>query len=568
MSGGKLIGHYPCIKCDSSDAMVIYEQPGGTYDGHCYSCESHIYPKELTDWNEIKEEQEEAVGLENKKIRDFTLEEIEGLPIKALDDRGLPEYASEFYGVRVAFDESTGEISHHFYPLTRDGKIIGYKIRDVKAKDFLSVPAGKTRDSELFGQYVTSASGRMVVVVEGECDALAAYSLFKSVGKDYRVVSLTNGASIRSAKKNLEYLESFETVIICLDQDKQGKKASKEIAELLTPGRAKIMTLSEKDPNDMLVAGKEREFYKSLLSSREYRPDGIVRLSDSWNELFKKDNVKSIPYPWDGVNEKLYGMRPGELVTFTSGTGQGKSAIVRELTHYIGKQTDDNVGILALEENIGRTSWGLMSIEANLPLHIREERERRGITKEQLRSWYDATVGTGRVIAYDHFGSTSEDNLIHQVRYLIKGMDCKWIFLDHLSIVVSSMEDGGDERRTIDSIMTRLRTLVEETGAGVFLVSHLRRMSGDKGHEQGGEVSLNQLRGSHSISQLSDAVIGLERNQQADNEKEANLTKVRVLKNRYAGLTGIATHLYYNRETGRLEEVSNVEEFLDDEEGF
>jgi len=562
----KLIGHYPCVRCDSSDAMAVYEQPDGLHDGHCYSCESHIYPKELTNWNDIKEEQEEERTIENKK--GFSFEDIEKLPIKALDDRGLPEYASEFYGVRVAFDETTGEISHHFYPLTRNGKIVGYKIRRVEDKVFTSVPAGKTRDAELFGQHVASPGGKMVVVVEGECDALAAYSLFKSLGKDYRVVSLTNGASIKSAKTNLEYLESFQTVVICLDQDKQGRKASKEIAELLTPGKAKIMSISENDPNDMLIAGKTKEFYRSLLSSKEYRPDGIVRLSDSWDELFKRDNVKSIPYPWEGVNDKLYGVRPGELVTLTSGSGMGKSAVVRELEHYIGQQTEDNVGILALEENIGRTSWGLMSIEANLPLHIREEREKRGITEDQLRKWYDSTVGTGRYVAYDHFGSTSEDNLLNQVRYLIKGMDCKWVFLDHLSIVVSSMEDGGDERRTIDSIMTRLRTLVEETGAGMFLVSHLRRMSGDKGHEQGGEVSLNQLRGSHSISQLSDAVIGLERNQQATNEKEANLTKVRVLKNRYAGLTGIATHLFYNRETGRLEEVIDMEEFLDDEKEF
>jgi twinkle protein len=136
------------------------------------------------------------------------------------------------------------------------------------------------------------------------------------------------------------------------------------------------------------------------------------------------------------------------------------------------------------------------------------------------------------------------------------------VVLDHLSIVVSAMEDGGDERKNIDSIMTKLRQLVEETGAGLILVSHLRRVSGDKGHEEGHEVSLSHLRGSQAIAQLSDGVIALERNQQADEEKEANLTKVRVLKNRYAGIVGLATHLYYDKTTGRMHEVEDVNEFL------
>jgi twinkle protein len=151
---------------------------------------------------------------------------------------------------------------------------------------------------------------------------------------------------------------------------------------------------------------------------------------------------------------------------------------------------------------------------------------------------------------------------------MIKAEGCSWIILDHLSIVVSGMDVQNDERKTIDLLMTKLRQLVEETGAGLILVSHLKRVQGDKGHEQGHEVSLAHLRGSQAIAQLSDSVIALERNQQADDERESNLTRVRVLKNRYAGITGLATSLYYNRGTGRLEEVTNVTEFLNDEEDF
>ncbi len=115
-------------------------------------------------------------------------------------------------------------------------------------------------------------------------------------------------------------------------------------------------------------------------------------------------------------------------------------------------------------------------------------------------------------------------------------------------------------------LMQRLRSLVEETGVGLLLVSHLRRASGDKGHEQGVEVSLSHLKGSQGIAQLSDCVIALERNQQASNEDEANTTRVRVLKSRYTGDTGLACNLRYNSETGRLFEVTEEETF--DNEDF
>jgi twinkle protein len=119
---------------------------------------------------------------------------------------------------------------------------------------------------------------------------------------------------------------------------------------------------------------------------------------------------------------------------------------------------------------------------------------------------------------------------------------------------------SGDERTGIDNIMMRLRKLVEETGVGMILVSHLRRVEGNRGHENGITVSLNHLRGSQSIAQLSDCVIALERDQQSEDPQEANTTHLRVLKSRYTGDVGMATHLLYEKDTGRLKEVELTED--------
>ena len=233
----------------------------------------------------------------------------------------------------------------------------------------------------------------------------------------------------------------------------------------------------------------------------------------------------------------------------------GKSSIIRELMHHILKTTEDNIGILALEENVRNTAFNIMSVEANARLYIKEVREQ--FNREQLNEWEKATLGTGRLFAFDHFGSVSNDEILGRVRYMARALDCKWIILDHLSILVSGQEDFGDERKSIDVLMTKLRSLVEETGIGLLLVSHLRRRGGDKGFEEGKEVTLSHLRGSASIGHLSDAVVALERNQQSEDETEANTTTIRILKNRYTGDTGVAAHLYYDKDTGRMTSIEN-----------
>jgi twinkle protein len=136
---------------------------------------------------------------------------------------------------------------------------------------------------------------------------------------------------------------------------------------------------------------------------------------------------------------------------------------------------------------------------------------------------------------------------------MAKGLECEYIFLDHISIVVSAQENG-DERKALDEIMTKLRMLVQETNISLFIVSHLKRPQGG-GHEIGGVTTLSQLRGSAGIGQLSDIVIGLERDSQAEDPITRNTTQLRVLKNRFSGESGPGSRLLWCKETGRMSEV-------------
>jgi len=529
MTDSHFVKHEPCPSCGSKNNLARYS------DGHavCFTGGCDHY--------------ERATGevIESKPKANRTLE-MNGV-VASIPDRRISEATCKKFGVTVEYD-TEGQISKHHYPyFDKDtGAQTGNKSRIVGNKAFYA--SGTFDNAGLFGQQAFKGGGKYITIVEGEADALAVSEMFD--GK-WAVVSIRSGASgaVKDIKQNLEWLESFDNVVICFDSDKAGQEASRAVLDLFTPNKAKNVQLSAKDAGDMLKERNVQGFIKEWWNAKTYQPDGIIAGLDTWDSIVAQEDVKSIPYPWSCLNDMTFGFREKELVTITSGSGMGKSQIVRELEHYLLGATDDNIGILALEEDIPKTALGIMSIEANQTLHLS-----RDFSREDKKVFWDKTLGTGRIYMFDHWGSTNEDNLLSRIRYMAKGLDCKWIILDHLSIVVSDQENG-DERKAIDSIMTKLRQLVQETGVGLFLVSHLRRPSG-KAHEDGGQISLAELRGSAAIAQLSDMVIGLERDQQNKDAQIRNTTTVRVLKNRYAGLTGAACYLYYDKDTGRMIETS------------
>tara|TARA_R100001129_G_scaffold139041_2_gene100356 strand:- start:8372 stop:10033 length:1662 start_codon:yes stop_codon:yes gene_type:complete len=538
----------PCPSCGGGDPVALNED-GSAW---CFSCDTRF-----PNYEEATNGTVETKPSDLQTYRNNSMNDAEGSFI-ALTDRGISLETAKKYGVKAVKNQSSNQIMRHLYPYYVANEITGYKVREPNK---MFSWRGNPQGSGLFGEQLFKAGGKYITIVEGECDAMAAYEL---LGSKWPVVSIKNGASgaVRDTKNSLEFLESFDNIIINFDNDKQGRDAATKVARLLSPGKAKILTLPTdfKDPNDMLRQGRHRSYVNEWWSAKTYTPSGVLNISDNLDKLNNREKKDSVPYPWAGLNEKLYGLRQGELVTLTGGTGLGKSSITREIEHWLLAQTRDNVGVIALEEDWRRTVDGVMSIEANARLFIDQERE--SYNKEQYKQ-IESKLFTGenkdRFWVHAHFGATDLDEIFSKIRFMIVGCGCKWIVVDHLHMLVSSATEG-DERRTIDSIMTKLRSIVEETGAGMILVSHLRRVEGNRGHENGVSVGLNHLRGSQSIAQLSDCVIAIERNQQSEDTVESNTTHLRILKSRYTGDVGMATHLLYDRESGRLSEIDMDEE--------
>lgn len=543
------IKHIPCELCGSSDGGSLYED-GGTY---CYVCKSYdcaptSYKVPRGEDKSVPEEQVFKPG--NLYDGEF----------KSLNARDIPEAICRKYGYMVGHKKNGEAIQIANYYDKDSKKLTGQKIRTA-GKGF-SI-AGSVDNVGLFGQQCFGAgSAKKLIITEGEIDALSVSVAYE--GK-WPVVSVINGAqsAYKNIKANLEWVLSFDEVVLWFDDDDAGHEAVEEVSDLFRKaGQLKVIQgTGYKDANDLLIHEGKGKVLGATYSAQPMIIDGIKNGNELWDLVSVDEVFETYTYPFPKMEEKFQGLRKGELVTFTAGSGVGKSTIVKEITYHLVMNEDLKVGYIALEENLKRSALGFMGMYLNLPMSY-------DFTKVQLkdkREAFDKVLGGGKLYFYDHFGSLESENLLRKMRLLVLQNEVDFLILDHVSIVVSGHNDG-DERKAIDALMTNLRSLAEETQAGIIVVSHLRRPQGDKGHEDGATVTLAQLRGSGAIAQLSDGVVGVERDMQ--DAEFGNHVKLRVLKNRFVGDVGLADTLEYSKETGRMStydpeefEPNFVEEF-------
>lgn len=483
--------HQPCPDCGSHDALAVYSD-GSTY---CFSCETAH--QNVTD-TRIEESVSSKVGHNLIPPSDMTFE--------SLKSRCLEEATCHKYGYYVTrYNGQPCQVACYY---DDSGNMVGQKLR-FKDKQFSVL--GKI-SKRFFGQHLFN-SGKRLVVTEGEIDCLTVSQIG---GNRYPVVSIPNGC--QSAKKifneNLEWLNNFEEVIVMFDMDEPGRKAVEDVCRILPYGKLKIANLPLKDPNECLMAHRAGAVLDAIFQAKSYKPDGIVNGDELWEVLRDEpDTEQGYTLPWDiPLQEKTQGLRKGELIVITAGTGVGKTTFVRQIAYHLGVNLNLKIGMLMLEENIKRTAKGLMAVHAGKRLAL----NRHLVTDEEYEQIYKETLGNGNYVFFQHFGSLEADNLMSKIRYLAVAEQCDFIVLDHITIAISGL-DIDNERKATDVLMTQLRSLAEETGVGMLIISHLKRVEGTPA-EEGGAISLSHLRGSQGLAQLSDGVWALERNQQDDNE--------------------------------------------------
>jgi twinkle protein len=459
---------------------------------------------------------------------------IEDLEYRALRKRGIDEETCKFF--KYAIGQSSHGKTVHVAHYERDGKV-AQKIRDAN-KNFAVL--GNKKAMGLFGQHLWRDGGKKIVITEGEIDAMTVSQLQQN---KWPVVSVPNGAqgAAKSVAEAIEWLEGYEQVIFMFDQDDPGREAAKECADMLSPGKAYLARLPMKDANMCLLEGKGKEVIQAMWDAKAYRPDGVIDIESLVDEA-SMDIELGRDWPWPTLTSKTYGRRRGELYGFGGGTGCGKSTIFKQIGKHIIENDELPVGLLMLEEPPKLTAKTLAGMMMGLRVHVPGVEYDRQELRDTVQS-----LG-GRVFLYDHFGSMSFEVIREKIRYMVRALGIKDIFLDHLTALASAID--SDERKAIDKIMADLSSLTQELDCTIYFVSHLTTPEG-KAHEEGGRVLEKQFRGSRSIAYWSHFLFGIERDKQATDD----VTTFRVLKDRYTGdAAGLRFGLRYDTQTGLLHE--------------
>jgi twinkle protein len=521
-SEADFIGHQSCPHCESSDALAVYS------DGHgyCFSCTTYV--KEVDNV-----ENTATVVSYNRPAEMF------GTPM-AITDRRISLDTVKKYGVTVENAPNSREPIRQHYPYyDNSNHFIGTKVRSIADKRFST--SGDMKHNTLFGQQLFKNEGRFVTVTEGELDALAA---FEMLGSKYPVVSVSKGAAgaVKDFKANLEWLEGFENVVICFDNDSAGREAAEKCAQILSPNKARIVSLGAfKDASDYLVNNKVRDFTSEWWEAKTYRMTGIVTLEDAWEDFVKRGTEEIIPFPesFGALNHMMNGgIAAGEITVLGALTSIGKTTMVNEIVYHFWKNTDKRIGCAFLEASKGEAVENLLTIHTGHNLSLED---RSNINYDQLHT---DIITDGRILLLDHAGAVDSDELFIKLRAMIKGSGCEILVIDPLQAAVTS-----NTNETIDDFMDRLLKLSKETNASIIVVSHMRKPSLSNPHN----VNEYDLKGSGSINQIAFNTILLSRDKMSEDDYARNSTMVQVVKCRRTGMTGMAGWLYYNSQTGRLE---------------
>ena len=524
-----------CPDCGSVDNLAVYEDHSYCYTPGCG------YKKDGDDRQERRVDSE-------FNIHD-TVSTIGTYSSYPLSSRGISKDTVDHFQIKMGVDED-GRPASHYYPYTKKGKIVAYKERKLP-KEFRI--HGDFKGTELFGQ-AQASGGKTLVITEGELDAAAvAEAYLVQYGRFFPVVSLPSASATGVLLQNREWINRFETVVLFFDQDEAGQKATADAAKIISPGKCKIASYATKDPSDLFLADGHQGVMQAIWSAQTWNPAGILTGNDIWDKFQERQETESVPYPdcLAGLNAKLGGMRHGEITLFTSGTGSGKSTVIKEIILDLLAKTDYRVGLISLEESVGDTAEKFISMALEC-----SSMDIPDADSEKIRLGFDRIFGDERLVLLDHQGSVSDSSLLDQIEYMAL-MGCKYIILDHITIAVSEGSEGLSGNEAVDKVMSDLLKIVKRHNIWLGLVSHLRKAMGGKSFEEGNLASIDDIKGSGSIKQISFDIIAFARNLVAIDETNRNTIQFRVLKSRFTGRTGDAGAACYNPRTTRLTAAEN-----------
>ena len=539
---GKLIkSDLPCWKCTSSDAVSIYDNPKPHL--HCFSCGATSFEESLVDEYLTTETINDTDN--SRRERTMSRFPITGRMLP-LTHRKIRLKTVERFEVITTFNEK-GTVSGTAFPYHDvTGDFIAQKVKELTPREGRKKRhmecVGKFSQTTLFGKHLFPSGGRAITITEGEEDCLSAYQMIKDhygSSFDPAVVSVKSGVTSaeRDCKDAWEDLNSYDKVVICFDGDAPGREAAEKVAKLF-PTKAFIVKLENgKDINDYLREDRGKDFINCWHSAEKLAVKGVLSFTSLWDSMTKEDSFTTIPWPWEGLNKKTFGMRTTELCIIKAPPKIGKTQTLREIAYHIHEnEPDTNVGIIFLEEGLKRLGLGFCGLKMEKPIHLPDTE----YSIDELKEAYKHFATSERIHIFDPSAERTTESLFDRMMYFVQVCNCKVILLDHISMFSYSALDT-DERRFLDKFVDDLKNFAVQHNVHICAVIHVN----DEG----------KTRGSRAPVQLCDLLLSINRDKLNPDKVIKNTTTLVVEENRFSGDSGEACKLFYNTETGRMIEL-------------
>ncbi len=487
------------------------------------------------------------------------------LVYKYLKQRGISEETVDRCDVR---QDKNGNIVFNYYDTNDVLCLVKYrpshKIDKSKGEIKSWCQKGADTTPLLFNMNRVNVN-QPLVVTEGEGDALAAIEAGYT-----NTVSVPFGANNYSwIEENFDWLEQFDSIIICSDNDEAGIKMQKECVFRLGSWRTKFIDIppsyrdektgkeyAMKDLNHVLYYAGKQAVLDLIHNAKDSPVDSVADFSDITNiDLDEIDGVETgIPE----LDKKLMKLFYGTFTIVTGVNGSGKSSFLSQLVCN-AIDSDKNAFLYSGElPNFQSKNWinYILAGQRNVKEYHSNGATFWKVTPEAQRQMND--YYKGRLFIY-------KDGFDHKVDSLLKSMEdttrkygCKLHIIDNLtSVNLEANEQNKFQKQ--EEFVTRLIDFAKKYNVAVLLVVHPHKI------EQMRRLNKMDIQGISAIIDLAHRILSLYR---VTNEDKRGVPSKKgkgwykepipydvlcdVLKDRLLGFEGSTAGLYYDRPSRRF----------------
>ena len=406
-----------------------------------------------------------------------------------------------------------------------------------------------------------------LLICEGEPDCLSAIEAgFKNA------VSVPLGSSnLHWIDENLEWLDQFESIIICADNDDAGVKMQKECVPRLGSWRTKVVDIPAipigntgrvtKDLNEILyVCGKDKVL-ELILDAKDSPVPSVADLSDV--EPTEYEDVDGVTTGLKAIDDELMRLFFGTLTLVSGQPGSGKSSL---LTQLACNSLDNDIGTWLFSGELPNgveKSW-FNYIFAG-PRNITDAISRRGNPYKKISTTTLAEINKtykGRWHIYRDDYDNVLDKLIASMTDTVRKYGARCLILDNFMCI--DTETSEEELRSQTDTIKKLIEFAKKYQVAVILVCHPRKM------DAGTNVGIYDIAGTSNIVNLAHRTIGLRRVTDAERENAAKYSEKRrqllkydvivtIVKDRMFGRQNIDVGLYYDPASRRF--FSDMDEY-------